>query len=803
MSLEEFLDIALHEAKNLTESQFGYIYHYDEDTRQFQLNTWSKEVMSECRIVEPQTCYELKKTGLWGEVVRQRTAIIVNDFEAEHPLKKGYPEGHAKLFKFMSVPVFDADRIVAVVGLANKPSDYCDSDVLQLRLLMNSVWKVVERRQANDALRRSEKHFRTLTENSPDFIMRYDRQCRHTYMNPAALRAAGLLPSQIIGKTHRECGFPEDLSAFWEKKILSVFATAQPCQEEFEWNSVYGPLHLDWRLTPELDDNGSVFSVLGVSRDITQIKRAEHEYSQLFTTLRSGFAVYEVVLDGEGRLYDYRFLNVNAAFEAFFDLKAETIIGKTMREEFPGTITSLIERFGEVAQNGKSIKFDYFFAAQNRHFAITAYSPLQGRLAALFADITERKHSEALLLEVNQELRAATRRAQQFAVQSEAANKAKSEFLANMSHEIRTPLNGIVGMLQLLELTESTPEQKEYIDQAKASSQRLAQLLSDILDISRIEAGKLVFENKPFTVEEVYKSIQSLLGLAATSKGLHLEFVTDASVPSLLFGDQIRLHQILFNLVGNAIKFTERGSVKVDAMRLPRSRKNTVRLLFVVSDTGIGIDDSILKELFQPFVQVESSYTRRFQGAGLGLSIVRRLVRLIGGTLAVDNAEKGTTFYVTLPYSVMQTESYGTDISQELPTHGHEQLRILVAEDDLTSQKALVRMLEKGGHKAEAVNNGQEVLERLRAVQFDVIFMDVQMPLMNGLEATKRIRSDASGEFDPHIPIIALTGYAMAGDREKFLAAGMNDYLSKPLVFNDVWEKLKQAERNINTNCNR
>jgi PAS domain S-box-containing protein len=779
-SIKELLHDSLREAISLTESQYGYIYRYDEDTRQFQLNTWSDEVMAECRIMNPQTCYELEKTGLWGEVVRQRAPIIVNDFEASNPLKKGYPEGHAGLFRFMSVPVIDANRIVAVVGVANKRTDYDDSDVMQLQLLMNSVWKVVERKQANDALRRSEEHFRSLTENSPDFIMRYDRQCRHTYMNPAALRASGLLPTQIIGKTHRESGFPEDLSAFWERKILSVFETAEPCQEEFEWNSANGLVFLDWRLTPEFDDDGRVLSVLGVSRDITQLKKTENDYRQLFRSMTSGFAVHEIIVDAQGRPQDYRFLKVNEAFEKLTGLRAESIIGKTLLEVLPESEKSWVDIYGKVALEGQPIRFESFSRVQNKHFAIAAYSPCAGQFATVFEDITHRKHMEELLLKANQELQEATLSAQQLAIQSEAANQAKSEFLANMSHELRTPLNGIMGMLQILESAVQGDEEKEFCALALQSTNRLANLLSDILDLSRIEAGKMEIRQEPLNIQQTLQQTLDLFVPTAVKSGVYLSLHVDSNIPTNLVGDPLRLQQVLTNLIGNAFKFTHHGRINLEASLLESRKDDERRVIFTVSDTGCGIPDDAQQLLFQPFTQAIQGYTRNYQGAGLGLTICKKLVNLMNGAMAFESeVGVGTKVYFCATFGALSDGLQQVSAEARIPSK-ETSARILLVEDDEVTQFAVRKLLEKSGCTVISAWNGKEAMDILNAEDFELILMDIQMPVMDGIEATRQIRNLQTGPKS-NIPIVAMTSYAMTGDREKFLASGMNDYLAKPI----------------------
>ncbi|MHC1789475.1 PocR ligand-binding domain-containing protein [Solidesulfovibrio sp.] len=367
---------------------------------------------------------------------------------------------------------------------------------------------------------------------------------------------------------------------------------------------------------------------------------------------------------------------------------------------------------------------------------------------------------------------------------SELANRTKSEFLANMSHEVRTPLNGILGMLQLLKTTNPTEEQSEYIVNAIQSSNRLTRLLSDILDISRIEAGRMHLVETEFDVYKTGQSVHDIFSIEAQNKGIQLTFSHAPGIPPKLVGDEARLRQILFNLVGNAIKFTDAGEVTVDVAVLPVSNDARVRVLITVRDTGIGISDDNLKRIFEPFVQAEDSYTRRFQGAGLGLSIVRRLVELLGGTITIDSTVgAGTTFYLSFPFKVPELPAKGEaqaataiDRSGEAPP-----LRILFAEDDAVSLLSGKRMLEKSGHTVVMASDGKEVLQRLGEQHIDLILMDIQMPRMDGVEATKAIRKSASLRHKAHIPIIAMTAYAMTGDQEKFLAAGMDAYIAKPM----------------------
>ena len=368
---------------------------------------------------------------------------------------------------------------------------------------------------------------------------------------------------------------------------------------------------------------------------------------------------------------------------------------------------------------------------------------------------------------------------------AEAANKAKSEFLANMSHEIRTPLNGIMGMLQLLGFTGQTDEQVEYTTIAIQSCRRLSGLLSDILDLSRIESGKLEIKLARFSLDELFRSIGDLFRIQASNSGVTLDISPDPGLPASMVGDQLRTRQILFNLVGNALKFTEMGSVTVTAWVLPVGD----RIMFSVADTGIGIPDDKLETVFSPFTQSDYSHTRLFQGAGLGLSIVRRLVGLLGGTLSVESEEGvGTTVFVVLPLGEAGAEAEIAPVAEGLvrvkPAPGR--IHAMVVEDDYVSRLSITRILEKSGTEVSTAGSGAEALALLKEIEPDLIFMDIQMPDMNGMEVTAAIRDESRFGAKSATPIVALTAHAMVGDKDRFLAAGMDDYIAKPVGIEDV-----------------
>ncbi len=665
------------------------------------------------------------------------------------------------------------------------------------RMALVVIQDITDRKRAAEALRESEEKHRRLFETMAQGVIYHAADGTIISANPAAERILGLAFDQMLGKM--------PVNTRWRliKEDGSVITKADhPTLTALRTGETVGPMilglfnpdknvHIWLSITaiPLFQPGESKpFQAYAMFEDITERKRAEGALvhsrdllNYIVEHMRSAVAVHD---------RDLRYIYVSQRYLQDYNVQNKDVIGRHHYEVFP----DLPEKWRIVHQKALageviSAEDDPYYRSDGSvewtRWECRPWYEQDGSVGGIIVYtevITERKQAETALVKAKE--------------QAEAANRAKSEFLANMSHELRTPFNGIMGMLQLLQTTSLDTEQEQYTTMAMKAADRFTRLLTDILDISRIEAGKLEIRSEPFSPRELYNSVADLFMVSAREKGLQLESLIDPLIPDQLMGDAARIRQVLFNLVGNALKFTDKGGIRVEMVPLSSRKQDEYRVLFSVSDTGIGIPDDKLDFLFNPFVQVEGSYTRSYQGAGLGLSIVRRLVDLMGGKISVDSTEgEGTTVHVVLPFRLPPEESMPGGQVLAQPAQAKQSLNILLAEDDPSNALPTMKLLEKVGHTVALAEDGQQVLDLLQAQDFDVILMDIQMPVMGGIDATRAIRRSRNLGDKKDIFIIALTAYAMAGDREKFLDAGMDAYISKPVRMEDLERLLSKHSK--------
>ena len=512
------------------------------------------------------------------------------------------------------------------------------------------------------------------------------------------------------------------------------------------------------------------------------VYEAIREREELFRALFQNNHAVMLLIDPEsGKIVDS-----NPAAQSYYGYSAEEFRTRRVSDLniLPGQeLTAVMDRVKAGKENYFQFQHRLATGAVRDVEVLSGPIEVQGKalLYSLVRDVTRRVEAEQRLKEA---MHAA-----------EASCRAKGEFLANMSHEVRTPMNGILGMLQLLGGTRLDAQQQELLSMALGSGKSLLHVINDILDLSRVEAGKMELNREPFSLKSMLDGIMSLFVKRVGEKGLRLSYDISPDLGPVYVGDEGRLRQVLLNLVGNAVKFTDRGEVSVLASSWPEGPG----LKFDVRDTGIGIPEDRQQAIFEPFTQVDGSHTRAYEGSGLGLRIASRLAELMGGDIRVQSEPgKGSTFTF-----FMQTEAGSLDPvcapsgpKPALKSVARE-LRVLVAEDNRVNQIAVKMMLERMGHRVEVVENGEKAVQALGSDSFDVVLMDIQMPVMDGVEALKRIRSGQDGVARPDIPVLALTAHAMKGERENFLKMGMDGYIAKPVVMEELQEELTTFARTV------
>ena len=513
-----------------------------------------------------------------------------------------------------------------------------------------------------------------------------------------------------------------------------------------------------------------------LQESMDRLSISEERFHALFDAMAEGSALHLMIYDEQGQPCNYRIVEVNSSYQDLLGLTREQVLGKLSTEAYQTAWAPYLKEFTDVVATGVSCSFESYFAPLERHFSISVCRVGADSFATIFTDITAKKWHEETLRNTMAELK--------------AANEAKSRFLAVMSHEIRTPLNGITGMVQLLRDMELPPLQREFLENIDTSAESLLNVINDILDFSKIEAGRLELEAVPFLPARLLQDSLRVMQLRAQAKGLLLSLAAGERLDQALLGDAHRLTQVLNNLISNAIKFTSGGEIMVQAS-VHQADADTQLLQVSVRDSGIGMDEATQKAIFDPFVQADSSVSRKYGGTGLGLAICRQLIELMNGSIrVVSSPGQGSTFSFSVPLrpGVLPDEPQS---SAQVPLQG-QPLRILIAEDQPVNLRFVSEILSKRGHTPLLAHDGQEAVAIWQQEPVDLVLMDIQMPVMDGLKALAAIRA-SEDTLRRHTPIIALTAHAIVGDRERLLNAGFDGYLAKPLQVAHLFEEMARV----------
>ncbi|MBN1141232.1 MAG: response regulator [Deltaproteobacteria bacterium] len=782
-TLDEVMTKALDEICAYVQSPIGFFHFMASDQQTLSLQQWSTRTLREfCRAEGKGLHYPLSLAGVWADCAREKRAVIHNDY-LSLPHRKGLPPGHAPLHRELVVPVLRRDQVVALLGVGNKPVDYHQVDADRVSYLADVAWEIVARKSTEEALRESETLFRNLFEQHAAVELIIDPEDgRIVDANLAAAHFYGWSRQQLKQMRIQDINIlaPEEIRAEMEKA-----RRMDRIHFEFRHRLSDGTLREVEVFSSRVETGGKAL-LHSIIHDITQRKQAEEalafERAQLLSLFDS---IDEIIYVADPVTYEI--LYVNQALQKTF---GKELTGGLCYRELQG-----LEAPCDFCTNALILKrkpapyrWEFHNSKTGRDYAlvdrIIKWPDGRDVRFEMAVDITERKRTEEKLLRMNEQMERQTALAREMAARAETASLAKSQFLANMSHEIRTPMNGIIGMAGLLLDTELNAEQRRFAEIVHASGETLLYLINDILDLSKIEAGKLELEILNFDLSSLLEDFAAAMAVRAHEKGLEFFQAADPDVPLRLKGDPGRLRQILTNLAGNAIKFTPSGEVAVRVSRLTETPESAL-LRFSVRDTGIGIPWDKRGILFEKFSQVDASTTRQYGGSGLGLAISKELVERLGGEVGLESEEgKGSEFWFTVRFEKQPQPLSGTQaVSGAL-----KGIRILIIDDNATSREILTTRLSLWEMRPQAAGGGLEGLELLRRAldendPFRIAVIDMQMPGMDGATVGCLIRQDPDLA---EIRLVMLTSLAARGDARRFADLGFAAYATKPIQHEEL-----------------
>ncbi|MHB8708118.1 MAG: PAS domain S-box protein [Desulfuromonadales bacterium] len=795
---EELGRVCLSVAEELTQSRFGFIGLIDAEGLLYDIAI-SDPGWDACRM-DDQTGHRVMPTGLrihgiYGRVLRDGKGFFTNN-PAAHPDSIGLPQGHPPLAAFLGVPLIYDEKIVGMVGLANRTGGYHTDELFTLGALAVAVVQALKRKQTEAALRESDDQFRAMFDSPSVGMAQADLATgRLLRVNNVFAGMLGYTPAELTGRRFSELIHPEDRQADWENFTRFAREEVQTYQSEKRYVRKDG--RTCWGIvTANLVRNaaGRPVRTVAVIHDISERKRMEEELRIAHQALQREQKFLDAVFDAlpvgicitdeKGGVIrtnhmDAEIWGGRPATEGADDYHwykawwADT--GQPVQPEEWASARAVTKGESVFGQVLRIQRFDGKFRIINNSAApvFDDNGTIIGSAVSI-QDITS-------LWEFAKELREAKGTA-------EEASRAKSDFLANMSHEIRTPMTVFMGAIEQLLHIDRNLEHRPLLELAEQSSQRLYTLVNEILDFSKIEARRVELDEDWFSLRNCLQESVKLLAAKARQKNLRLELDISPAVPENIVGDRYRLDQVLINLIGNAIKFTDEGEVKVAV------KHHAGNLEFTVSDTGIGIPEDKHAQIFQTFSQVDSSPTRRHGGTGLGLAISGGLVELMGGRIGVrSRLGHGSTFTFTLP--VKSTKSQKAVLPEESRSPSAAatpEAHVLLVEDNPMIRDVVLMILSRRPWQTTTAGTGRDAVQKWQTGNFDLILMDLQMPDMDGLEATREIRRQEAGK-GKRVGIIGLTAHANLAIRQECLDAGMNDVLVKPFESASLYAAIERC----------
>ncbi|RQP25261.1 hybrid sensor histidine kinase/response regulator [Piscinibacter terrae] len=643
--------------------------------------------------------------------------------------------------------------------------------------------------EAQLAAERAELHNLQVSLDDHAIVCVTDANGVFTKVNERFCRISGYEAHELIGQSHNVLAAQVQPREFF-KAMWTQMRAGQVWNGEF-CNLGKGGRHF-WvqaTIAPIKDAAGNIVKFISICTDVSELKLATDRLNEQLAFIDALVESIPLPLFVKDR--ERRYVRVNRAYCDMFGVQAERLLGRRVEESQPGPVNPVHPRTDEqVITAGEPVHYEFDATLRHGREVVcmankAAIKNSRGEITGLvgtLVDITDQKEATRALLAAKEA--------------AESASRMKSEFLANMSHEIRTPMNGIMGMTDIVLESQLDGEQREYLGIVKSSANSLLSIINDILDFSKIEAGKMSVEHVPFELERLLLETLRPMAHKAAERGVSLTLDLDRTLPSIIVGDPGRVRQILNNLLSNAVKFTEAGEVLVAVQDASVSdAPDGRRLRLVVRDTGIGIPVDKQMHIFAPFAQEDGSITRRFGGTGLGLSITRRLCDLMHGSISMTSEPgRGSEFMVELPFEVdasLTHLDHSAGVVERLPA-ASTRAHILLAEDNAVNELLAATLLRRWGHEVTVAGDGMQAVALHAQQPFDAVLMDVHMPGMSGLDATRLMRSAELADGRRRTPVIALTASAMEADRQACMAAGMDDYLSKPLRASKLWHTLER-----------